>query len=465
MTFIGLVPKSEPESDLDTLSPRQPKQRLRAVAYVMLVLLDIAVIWGVPTLLEFFVEPIRVRNGGMVFLAIVPVYLVVSQHSGAFSYLALHNRRKSMRLATMSFTIALISVLVAVFFMKQAEELSRLVTGIGAVSTFVALALARFTFVGVLRQITRGHLLNQLVLIDNVDVSIRKKAARLINAEKAGIVPDLSDPAMLHRFGTLVRMYDRILICCPPELQSTWAQFLKGAHVEGELVVQSPNELDAITLSNFDRFQTLVVSRRPLGILNRAQKRVLDLCISIPAIILLMPLFVFVGLAIWLEDRGPIFFRQSRVGRGNCQFSVVKFRSMRVESSDSNGSRSASRKDDRVTRIGRFIRATSIDELPQLFNVVRNDMSLVGPRPHALGSTVDEMLFWEVDRSYWLRHQLKPGITGLAQVRGYRGATNKRSDLTSRLKADMEYIEGWTLARDVFILLGTLRVFVHRNAY
>ena len=118
-----------------------------------------------------------------------------------------------------------------------------------------------------------------------------------------------------------------------------------------------------------------------------------------------------------------------------------------------------------ATRVGRWIRATSIDELPQLANVVVGDMSLVGPRPHALGSQAGAKLFWEVDDRYWQRHSLKPGLTGLAQVRGFRGATGEENDLTSRLQSDLEYLEGWTIWRDLAILFATLRVLVHRNAY
>lgn len=144
---------------------------------------------------------------------------------------------------------------------------------------------------------------------------------------------------------------------------------------------------------------------------------------------------------------------------------MLKFRSMRAESSDATGTRSASRDDDRITRVGRIIRKTSIDELPQLFNVLLGDMSLVGPRPHALGSLAGDQLFWQVDETYWLRHQLKPGITGLAQVRGHRGATLERVDLVARLQSDMEYIHRWDIWRDIVILANTLKVVLHRNAF
>ncbi|QJU60522.1 exopolysaccharide biosynthesis protein [Sphingomonas sp. AP4-R1] len=191
----------------------------------------------------------------------------------------------------------------------------------------------------------------------------------------------------------------------------------------------------------------------------------MDLVITIPALIFLSPLLLAVALAVKLDSSGPVLFRQPRVGRGNRIFLMYKFRSMRNDLTDRAGARSASRDDDRITKIGRLIRSTSIDELPQLFNVLRGDMSLVGPRPHALGSLAGNALFWEVDERYWHRHALKPGLTGLAQIRGFRGATPDREDLANRLNADLEYLAGWTLWRDMSILFGTLRVIVHPNAY
>lgn len=111
------------------------------------------------------------------------------------------------------------------------------------------------------------------------------------------------------------------------------------------------------------------------------------------------------------------------------------------------------------------MRRTSIDELPQLLNVLKGDMSIVGPRPHAIGSQANNKYFWEVDRMYWQRHSLKPGLTGLAQVRGHRGATEVEKDLTDRLQSDLEYIAGWSLRRDIGIVLRTVMVLKHDNAY
>lgn len=136
-----------------------------------------------------------------------------------------------------------------------------------------------------------------------------------------------------------------------------------------------------------------------------------------------------------------------------------------MRESDADGERSAAKEDDRITRVGRFIRRTSLDELPQLINVLTGAMSMVGPRPHALGSKAGSKLFWQVDHKYWQRHGLRPGITGLAQIRGHRGATDTDDHLTDRLLADLEYVEGWSLWRDIGILILTLRVLTHDRAF
>ena len=174
---------------------------------------------------------------------------------------------------------------------------------------------------------------------------------------------------------------------------------------------------------------------------------------------------MLIALAIKLDSPGPVFFRQPRIGRQNRVFNVLKFRSMHVNQLDQGGRTSTSRGDPRVTRVGRFIRASSIDELPQLLNVLFGDMSVVGPRPHAVYSTAEQKLFWEIDSRYWHRHACKPGITGLAQVKGLRGATEVESDLTNRVSADLDYMANWTFTGDILIILRTFAVIFHRNAY
>jgi lipopolysaccharide/colanic/teichoic acid biosynthesis glycosyltransferase len=146
-------------------------------------------------------------------------------------------------------------------------------------------------------------------------------------------------------------------------------------------------------------------------------------------------------------------------------FTMLKFRTMRCDAEDGDGARSVCRSDNRLTRVGRFLRRTSLDELPQIMNVLKGEMSIVGPRPHALGTRAGDRLLWAVDERYWDRHAIKPGLTGLAQVRGLRGATDTTTALTDRLQADLEYIDGWHIGRDLAIIARTIGVLVHPNAF
>jgi lipopolysaccharide/colanic/teichoic acid biosynthesis glycosyltransferase len=174
---------------------------------------------------------------------------------------------------------------------------------------------------------------------------------------------------------------------------------------------------------------------------------------------------IAIAIAIRVEDGGPVFFRQDRIGLGNRPFKIWMFRTMRIQMSDRLGIVSTAREDERVTRVGWLLRRTSLDELPQLFNVLAGQMSIVGPRPHAPASRAEEWLFWAIDQRYWQRHSIRPGITGLAQVRGLRGATERRTDLERRLYADLEYVANWSLLNDLCIVGRTFSVLLHRNAF
>ncbi|MDE8650943.1 sugar transferase [Novosphingobium sp. H3SJ31-1] len=265
--------------------------------------------------------------------------------------------------------------------------------------------------------------------------------------------------------GLILRNIDRVIVSCPPDRRAAWALMLKGANVDGEVLDDEVARLGAQGARVSGGHGLLLISAGPLGLRDRAIKRLFDLAFAAGAILALSPLLLLVAIAVKLEDGGPVFFIQRRMGRGNRFFDMYKFRSMTVTQADNDGVVSASKGDQRVTRVGRLIRSTSIDELPQLFNVLIGDMSLVGPRPHAIGSQAGSKLFWEVDLRYWQRHCLRPGLSGLAQIRGFRGATEHETDLIDRLQSDLEYLEGWTILRDIKIVLLTIRVLVHDRAF
>jgi exopolysaccharide biosynthesis polyprenyl glycosylphosphotransferase len=212
-------------------------------------------------------------------------------------------------------------------------------------------------------------------------------------------------------------------------------------------------------VEDIDGLPTINLSETPLEGWSRFVKRGFDLVIASAALIVFSPVMLAVAVAIWLEDRGPIFYRQVRMGLDGKPFEIVKFRSMRVGAENETGAKWAERDDPRRTKIGRLIRAWSLDELPQLFNVLLGDMSVVGPRP-------ERPQFVEQFRAefpqYMLRHKVRAGITGWAQVHGWRGNTSIRM----RIEHDLYYIENWSLMLDMKILFMTLiHGLRHENAY
>ncbi|MGN6184544.1 MAG: exopolysaccharide biosynthesis polyprenyl glycosylphosphotransferase, partial [Thermoanaerobaculia bacterium] len=212
-------------------------------------------------------------------------------------------------------------------------------------------------------------------------------------------------------------------------------------------------------VEDLDGLPTINLSDTPLEGWSRFVKRAFDLVVAIAALVVFAPVMLLIALLIWLEDRGPIFYRQIRMGLDGKPFAMVKFRSMRVGAEQQTGAVWAEKNDPRRTRVGRFIRAWSLDELPQLWNVLIGEMSVIGPRP-------ERPEFVEQFRTefphYMLRHKVRAGMTGWAQVHGWRGNTSIRM----RIEHDLYYIENWSLLLDLKILgLTVLHGLKHENAY
>lgn len=186
-------------------------------------------------------------------------------------------------------------------------------------------------------------------------------------------------------------------------------------------------------------------------------KRFFDLTVAMAALVILSPLFVIVSVLIKYDSPGRVFFRQPRWGKDNAIIHVYKFRSMASNVCDVSGVTQTVEGDPRVTRIGKFLRRANLDELPQLFNVLRGDMSLVGPRCHAVGMRAAGRLYEELVPNYHQRHQMRPGITGLAQMRGFRGPTDTAFKSRVRVAFDLHYVENFSFALDLKIIIGTIK--------
>ena len=265
---------------------------------------------------------------------------------------------------------------------------------------------------------------------------------------------------------------DRILITLPigatDRLQAIMAR-LRPLGVPVELCPQDVNmRLQARTVGHLgDGLSVMLLADRPIKHWNAVLKSVEDFVLVLILITMLLPLLACIALAIRLDSPGPVFFRQRRHGLNNGEFDIYKFRTM-YSTPREQGSplQQTVRGDARITRVGRFLRKWSLDELPQIFNVAEGSMSLVGPRPHALDMRTEHQLGPQLTRFYAHRHRVKPGITGWSQINGLRGATDTAAQLRRRIEFDLHYIENWSLLFDLKILFLTFReVLRGTNAY
>lgn len=395
---------------------------------------------------------------------ILPAYLFMALSQHAFTMSVVARARVSALRACSALLLAIGFVGLVAFFLQTVGGVSRGVVGLGTTLSIGFILVFRTWLALHAHRLLGDVTINEVVIQDGIQARVHHGSI-LLDAARDGIALRLDSPAMLDRLGRCLQAADRVIVACPLDRRPHWVSALKSSNVNAEILTEELDEIGAIGLGSYNGGTTVTVASAPLALPDQILKRALDLFLVVSALPILLPMMLVVAIAIKLDSRGPVFFRQPRVGLGNRVFHIYKFRSMTVAQSDVTGSQSTSRNDSRITRFGGFIRRTSIDEVPQILNVMIGDMSIVGPRPHPLESKAEDRLFWDIDGRYWHRHAVKPGMTGLAQIRGFRGATEKESDLTNRLQADLEYVSGWSIWRDMGIIVATFRVLTHRNAF
>lgn len=375
------------------------------------------------------------------------------------------------------------------FLLKNSEDFSR----IWAVSWFVgggaALCTVRLVGIGWMRGMKRTGVYNQRVAIfgagsqgnrlaryimgnDKLTIDLvgffdDRTAGRLGPEERAlDVRGNLSDLIKMIRVGDV----DQVIVALP------WSAETRLQEVVGELAITPVRIRLAPDLASFAFAQRAVVLlgdlpvmtlfERPISGVDHIVKRLEDLLLASFGLMLISPLLLVIAITIKLDSKGPIFFRQEREGFNNKHFRIWKFRSMYHDHSQFDQIIQARKQDPRVTRVGHFIRRFSLDELPQLINVIVGEMSMVGPRPHAPSTRAGDRLFGDVVKTYAARHKVKPGITGWAQVSGWRGETDTEEKLLKRLEHDLFYIENWSIMMDFYILLRTVTTLpFHSRAY
>ena len=439
-------------------------RRLRLNLYALILMVDALVMAGAFLLADFLRFGRLEGYGFTTFVVLFPTYVAVGLNGDNWSIESLLSPRHSAASATRALLLAITVATVLFFSLKVGADFSRLVFGIGCCIALVSIAVTRVALGQAIGELCGWTFRREILLLDGM-AAAPDPGGIVVDAAGEGLRPASDDPALLDRLGRLLDKSERAVVACPEERRAAWARILAGANIDVEILTPELAALGALGLRRYGTTPTLLVGCGPLPLRSRATKRLLDLAVSGVGLVLLSPLMLAIAAAIRLESRGPAVFAQMRMGRGNRLFRMYKFRTMHSEAADEQGDRSVGRSDGRVTHVGRFLRRTSLDELPQLLNVLKGEMSIVGPRPHALGTRAENRPLWALDERYWDRHAIKPGLTGLAQVRGLRGETATAADLTNRLQADLEYIDGWHIGRDLAIMFRTVGVLVHPKAF
>jgi Undecaprenyl-phosphate glucose phosphotransferase len=374
--------------------------------------------------------------------------------------------------------IAFVAVIVLGFMTKTSMSFSRGTVVLFYAGGFMALSASRYLLVRLVQIGSKtGTVAARRIFLVGYEEEVMNFATRHqpwnLGMEIVGvqIVPRDSDPAIVNN--ALAEAVQRARITAPDDVfvLISWDQKgLIDRTIDRFVTIPASIHLGADPL--FDRFHDLRMSRigtvasvqvirRPMSYVDVAMKRAFDVVASLFALVLLSPLLIGAAIAVKLDSRGPIFFLQRRFGFNQQPFRIVKFRTM-LTMDDGENVQQAAKNDPRITRVGRHLRRWNIDELPQLLNVLRGEMSLVGPRPHALAH---DIAYERRIALYARRHNVKPGITGLAQVNGFRGETSTDEKMQGRVDFDLNYIDNWSMWLDLKIIVQTiLSPKAYRNA-
>ncbi|NKB20488.1 MAG: undecaprenyl-phosphate glucose phosphotransferase [Alphaproteobacteria bacterium] len=380
----------------------------------------------------------------------------------------------------------IVALVLVAYFGKVSNNFSRAWATYWFIASYISLSCMRlFAFVLIKRLREKGQLTYNVVIVGAGELGERL-VQHLDNRKGSGVkILGVFDdrktrvPKVIGSYqtkGTIEDLLlfvrnqrvDQIAIALPWAAEKRLDEIFRQLHTVAADVTLCPEnaafEIPNLGFDNIAGIPMLTVFKPPLAGWNRILKGIEDRLFGLIILLIIWPILLAVTIAIKLDSSGPALFRQKRYGFNNNEITVLKFRSMYWQPDTSTKTiKQAQQEDPRVTRVGRFIRRTSLDELPQIINVLRGEMSLVGPRPHAIAHNEE---YAQIIDEYLIRHKVKPGITGWAQVNGLRGETVNPDQMRERVRHDLYYIENWSLGLDLKILFLTLFTgFLNENAY
>jgi Undecaprenyl-phosphate glucose phosphotransferase len=416
-------------------------------------------------------------------IAATIVMVCMFARSGVYNPLNLRDQIGILRSTVKCLIQTMLLLVGCLFIVKMSDDFSRIWLAAWTGTSAVALCGFRLVAARAAERLIRGGRLSKNIAVIGANEVGQQLAVKLVKESLGTRLVGLFDERLSRtvgaRAGPVVRQLsvldellcagrvDEVVIAIPPSASVRIWELSRRYH-------PFPVSLRILAPAGYEQFQVLDSSRygnigtfrvmgKPLDEVAAVLKRLEDVVIALLGVLITLPLMLFIAVAIKLDSPGPVFFRQKRLGAHNLPFDLLKFRSMYIERADPLGTQLTRAGDPRVTRVGRLLRRTSMDELPQLFNVLRGEMSLVGPRPHALAANAAGITYARAISEYPIRHRVKPGITGWAQVNGWRGETTTIEQIRRRVEHDLYYIENWSLTFDLLILGRTVFTVLSRE--
>lgn len=402
----------------------------------------------------------------------------VSLHlAGNYTAETLTSKAAALRKAITGWIAAFAMLITLAFIFKVSSDFSRLWVGAWFVFGTGGLIVGRVVALSFLDRLSRAGRFAERTVVIGAGLNGERVVAHLaangdISTKIVGLIDDRATRVpksivnidLLGGVGDLVKLIredqvDKVIIALPGNAEQRIRKIVQQLSQVPVKILLAP-ELAAFAFTNRGSSEVgglsmLQVLDTPISGWGGVLKMLEDRLIAGGVLLVLAPLMTMIAVIIKLDSKGPVLFRQKRYGFNNKLIEVYKFRSMYTEMTDWNADRQTTRDDPRVTRIGRLLRKSSLDELPQLLNVIKGDMSIVGPRPHAVGTKAAGRLFEDVVDDYAARHNVKPGLTGWAQVNGWRGETETVDKIIMRVEYDLFYIRNWSIWLDLYIMLIT----------